>query len=45
MDLLLMPALFLNLGVSSVREYDPILETARGELFAVAPAPAGTAVD
>jgi CzcA family heavy metal efflux pump len=44
LDLFLLPALFLGLGVSSVHEVDPVLESARGELFAV-PAPAGSAGD
>jgi Cu/Ag efflux pump CusA len=44
LDLFLLPALFLSLGVSSVHEVDPVLESARGELFAV-PAPAGSAGD
>jgi Cu/Ag efflux pump CusA len=44
LDLFLMPAMFLSLGVSSVHELDPVLESARGELFAV-PAPAGSAGD
>jgi hypothetical protein len=44
LDLFLMPAMFLSLGVSSVHEVDPVLEPARGELFAV-PAPAGSAGD
>ena len=45
LDLVLMPAMFLSLGRSSVHEFDPVLESQRGELFAVAPAPAGSAGD
>ena len=45
LDLFLVPAMFLSAGVSSAHEFDPVLESARGELFAVLPAPAGSAGD
>jgi hypothetical protein len=45
LDLLLMPVLFFNLGVSSVRDLDPVLETTPGPVFAPMPAPSGAAGD
>ena len=38
LDLLVMPALFLSLGVSSVHELDPLFETPRGQALSPIPA-------
>jgi CzcA family heavy metal efflux pump len=43
LDLLLMPAMFLGLGVSTARERDPFLEMQPGQGFGVATAPTGAA--
>jgi Cu/Ag efflux pump CusA len=43
LDLLLMPAMFLSLGVSATRERDPLFETQPGHGFGVATAPTGAA--
>ena len=45
LDLLLMPVLFLSLGVRSVPELDLVSESPRGQVFAAMPAPSGTAGD
>jgi Cu/Ag efflux pump CusA len=45
LDLLFMPAMFLSLGVSSVREPDPLLETQPSQGFGVTVAPSGAAGD
>jgi len=44
-DLFLMPAMYLSLGVSSVREPDPLLETQPAHGFGVIVAPSGAAGD
>ena len=43
LDLLFMPAMFLSLGVSSIRETDPLLETETGHGFGVVAATSGAA--
>jgi Cu/Ag efflux pump CusA len=43
LDLFLVPAMFLSAGVSSAHVFDPVLESERAQLFAVVPAPAGSA--
>ena len=45
LDLILMPALFLGLGVSSAHALDPVLESARGQVLATVPASSGAAGD
>ena len=45
LDLLLMPALFLSLWVSSAHALDPVLESPRGQVLATLPASSGTAGD
>jgi Cu/Ag efflux pump CusA len=43
LDLLFLPAMFLSLGVSAVREPDPLLDTRTGQDFGVVVAPTGAA--
>jgi Cu/Ag efflux pump CusA len=45
LDLVLLPALFLSLGVSSAHELDPVFETSRGQVFSTVFAPSGAAGD
>ena len=45
LDLLLLPVLFLSLGVGASHQLDPVLEAPRGQVFATLPAPSGAAGD